>query len=89
MTHTRVAWGLLSGVAVLVLSGLVWRARRHGWRVVQKGRTSLPVCAKSMRTHSPKLSQIRAIGNTPARSPYLRGGPERGMEQLSIYIKFC
>jgi hypothetical protein len=32
MTHTRVAWRLLSGVAVLALSGLVWLARPQSRR---------------------------------------------------------
>jgi hypothetical protein len=32
MTHTRVAWRLLSGVAVLALSGLVWLARQQSRR---------------------------------------------------------
>ena len=35
MTHTRLSWGLLIGVAVLgiVLSGLVWLARQPSWQV--------------------------------------------------------
>jgi hypothetical protein len=51
MTHTRVSWRLLSGVAVLAvaLSGLVWLARQQSRRarvlILTKGETPVQDCA--------------------------------------------
>src|SRR5262249_44077228 len=42
---------------------------------------------KHTRSNSPSLSQTRAIGKTPARSPHLRaGGSEGGMKTIAITI---